>query len=298
MNKTLNADFVAVDVETANPDQSSICQIGIARFHNGELVEEWESMVDPEDCFDDFHTRIHGIDDASVAGKPNFSEVAARLNGFIGGAVCVSHSPFDRNSINRAADKHKVSLSGPLMWLDTLRVAKMAWEERGRQGYGLKDVCRMLEYEFEHHNALEDAKACGHVLLAAMKKTGTGIDGWLKRVDQVVNPSSATRSQRERIVRDGGPAGALHGEVMVFTGSLEMRRREAADRAHGVGCRVEENVTRKTTLLVVGDQDARMLRGNAKSGKHRKAERLVARGQPIKIVTESDFGRMVGEYSR
>lgn len=44
--------FVAIDVETANSDMASICQIGLAKFTEGELVDEWVSIIDPEDDFD------------------------------------------------------------------------------------------------------------------------------------------------------------------------------------------------------------------------------------------------------
>ena len=45
-------DFVSIDVETANADMASICQIGIARYENSELTNEWVTYVDPEDYFD------------------------------------------------------------------------------------------------------------------------------------------------------------------------------------------------------------------------------------------------------
>ena len=60
-----------------------------------------------------------------------------------------------------------------------------------------------------------------------------------------------------------------------------------------VGCRVEEGVTKKTTLLVVGDQDAmRLAPGQAKSSKHLKAEQLMAKGQGIRILRKSDFAAL------
>ena len=37
-------NFVSVDVETANSDRASICQIGIAVFKDGKLVDEWVSL--------------------------------------------------------------------------------------------------------------------------------------------------------------------------------------------------------------------------------------------------------------
>jgi DNA polymerase-3 subunit epsilon len=54
-------DFVAIDVETANADMASICQIGIASYSNGSLVDEWSALVEPEDFFDPINISIHGI---------------------------------------------------------------------------------------------------------------------------------------------------------------------------------------------------------------------------------------------
>ncbi len=44
-------NFITIDVETANADMASICQIGIAAYAQGHLVEEWSSLIDPEDYF-------------------------------------------------------------------------------------------------------------------------------------------------------------------------------------------------------------------------------------------------------
>jgi DNA polymerase-3 subunit epsilon len=81
--------------------------------------------------------------------------------------------------------------------------------------------------------------------------------------------------------------------VIAFTGALSMRRDEAADLAAGCGCDVAASVTERTTLLFVGDQDIRRLAGHDKSSKHRKAESLIEKGQPIRILGESDFLRML-----
>jgi len=52
---------------------------------------------------------------------------------------------------------------------------------------------------------------------------------------------------------------------------------------------VASGVTKKTTLLVVGDQDIKKLAGYEKSSKHRKAEELIQSGIPLRILKESDF---------
>ena len=59
--------------------------------------------------------------------------------------------------------------------------------------------------------------------------------------------------------------------------------------AAALGCQVASGVTKKTTMLVVGDQDTKRLAGHEKSSKHRKAEELIGKGVPIRVLRESDF---------
>jgi DNA polymerase-3 subunit epsilon len=159
-------------------------------------------------------------------------------------------------------------------------------------GYGLKKVCKKIGYEFKHHDALEDAKAAGHVLLAAMKESKVDLDAWRKLVKQPIGLASVNG-----VLREANPEGDLFGEVLVFTGALDLPRREAAELAASIGCQVADNVTKKTTILVVGDQDILRLAGHEKSNKHRKAEELAAEGYPIRIVRESDFKALVSTRS-
>ena len=157
--------------------------------------------------------------------------------------------------------------------------------------YGLANVCERIGYKFKHHDALEDAKASGQVILSAMEVTGLNLESWFARVKQPIDPSKS--SVRSAIKREGNPEGELYGEVIVFTGTLEIVRSEAADLAASIGCSVASGVTKKTSLLVVGDQDVSKLVGKEKSSKHLKAEKLISKGQKIRIIKESDFKELV-----
>ena len=282
--------FVAIDVETANADMGSICQIGLARFVDGQLVEEWSTLVDPEDYFDDVNISVHGIEARMVKGQPKLPQIADRLRSTLEGTVSVCHTHFDRVAIGRAYGKYNLS---PVFttWLDSARVVRRTWKELAWKGYGLANVCRKIGYQFQHHDALEDAKAAGFVLLAALRESQQDIEYWHHRVIQPIDPENS--SSGNAVQRDGNPEGDLHGEVLVFTGALELSRSEAADLAASIGCQVASGVTKKTTILVVGDQDITKLAGHEKSSKHRKAEQLVAEGHQIRIVRESDFKTLV-----
>ena len=282
--------FIAVDVETANADMASICSIGAATFENGELSSEWCSLVDPDDYFDPVNISIHGIDDSMVAGSPTYRDVAGTIQDLFRDSVVVTHTHFDRVSMHQAAQRWTID-PPQCNWLDSAMVARRAWAECARSGYGLANVCKRIGYEFEHHNALEDAKAAGRVLLAAMVETGLDLDGMLRRVSQPIDPSAG--GSGGAIKRDGNPDGPLFGEVVVFTGALEIPRRDAADLAAAAGCKVAQGVTKATTLLVVGDVDVKRLAGHEKSSKHRKAESLIDKGLPIRIIRETDFRELI-----
>lgn len=283
-------NFTAIDVETANPDMGSICQIGLAKFVGGEIVDEWSTLLDPEDYFDDVNVAIHGIAPQMVTGQPRLPAIAQALRTRLENELCVCHTHFDRVALHRGFARYRLQ---PIAtsWLDSARVVRRTWKDLAWKGYGLASVCSRIGYEFKHHDALEDAKAAGHVLLAALRESQRDLDSWMRRVQQPIDPDRS--SSGAAIQRAGNPEGDLFGEVIVFTGALELPRREAADVAASIGCQVSPNVTRETTILVVGDQEVARLAGYEKSTKHRKAERLVAAGHSIRIIRETDFRVLV-----
>ena len=283
-------NFVAIDVETANPDMRSICQIGVAKFVDGHLAEEWSTLIDPEDYFDEVNVSIHGIESRMVKGQPKLPQIADRLRTTLENTVTVCHTHFDRIALARACIKYQLN---PIStsWLDSARVVRRTWKDLAWRGYGLANVCQKIGYDFKHHDALEDAKAAGYVLLAALRESQQDLEAWRRRVNQPIDPEQS--SSGAAIQRDGNPEGDLYGEVIVFTGALELPRTEAANFAASVGCQVAPGVTKKTTILVVGDQDVARLAGHEKSSKHRKAEQLVADGHRLRIIRETDFKALV-----
>jgi DNA polymerase III subunit epsilon len=264
-----------------------ICQVGVVAFQDGKLLDSWESLVNPEDYFDEMNVSIHGISERSVRNAPKWISVHEQLAQWLQGQIGVSYTHFDRVALTRASEKNGV-LPHLCCWLDAARVVRRTWPAFAQRGYGLANVAMHFNIDFEHHNAREDARAAGEILLRALAETGLSVEQWLERVKQPINPVAVGP-----IVRDGNPNGHLYGEKLVFTGALSMPRREAADAAAAAGCEIDNGVTKHTTLLVAGDQDICRLHGHEKSNKHRKAEELMAKGQRKRIIGESDFKRLL-----
>jgi DNA polymerase III subunit epsilon len=288
-------EFAAIDVETANGDLSSICQVGIATFRDGGLGDAWVSLVNPEDYFSPVNISIHGINEDQVRDAPTWRFVLPEIHSRLQSRIVVSHTPFDRLALARACDRWSLDAC-EYTWLDSARVVRRAWPEFSRSGYGLSNVAAHFGIDYQAHDALEDARCAGLILLRAVAETGLSPEQWLTRVEHPIHSvenGNLSNAWPSPCKRDGNPDGELFGEILVFTGMLSIPRSDAADAAAAAGCRVDGTVTKHTTMLVVGDQDLRKLAGHDKSSKHMKAEQLIGKGQPIRILGESDFMRIV-----
>lgn len=287
--------FVVVDVETANADLSSICQIGIASFRDGTLEDAWVSLVNPQDEFSAINVSIHGINEQKVKDAPTWRDVFPLIVSRLQNRIVVSHTPFDRQALAQACARSNLARC-ECTWLDSARVVRRAWPEFSKSGFGLSNLAAHFAIEYRAHDALEDARCAGLLLLRAVAETGLSPEQWLTRVaepiDIVYHSHQSWVAFPGPAKRDGNPDGELFGEVLVFTGSLSISRAAAADAAAAAGCRVDDGVTKHTSMLVVGDQDLRMLAGHEKSSKHLKAELLIRKGQHIRIIGESDFMRI------
>ena len=279
-------NFVVLDFETANPNLASICQVGIAPFRDGVPEQPRQWLVNPQDYFDPINVSIHGIDERTVRNAQKWPEVYEAIVPFLAGSIVASHTAFDRAALIRACGRWNL-LTCQCRWLDTACVVRRAWPQFAKAGYGLANVAETFGIRYQAHDASEDARCAGEILMLAVKQTGLSVEQWLVRVSQPIHPVED--------VPDANPEGPLYGEVLVFTGAMSMVRHDAAIAAAKAGCQVDDGVTKHTTLLVVGDQDIRKLAGHDKSLKHRKAEELIQKGQRIRILGESDFQSVTGQ---
>lgn len=275
--------FVALDLETANSDYHSICQIGVAVFRGGKLTDYWVQLVNPQTYFSGVNIDIHGIEPGDVAGKPTLDEVWGTLEQYLTDIPCFTHTAFDRTAIERATVEYNLTYI-EADWYDSSGLARRVWEDVAQKGYGLDNLCRKIGYELQHHDALEDAIGAGMVVLAAMARTETDLAGALKiaarRNVGPLQPGAAEVIKKKG--NDINPEGSLVGNSVVFTGTLSKTRKTYIDVALKAGCKVANTVTKKTTLLVVG--------GDAEAtNKYQRAMTLIEKGQAISIMDESQF---------
>jgi len=87
----------------------------------------------------------------------------------------------------------------------------------------------------------------------------------------------------------------LFGKSMVFTGKMSiMDRGSAQQRLRDVGGLTPSSVSGKLNFLVIGDEGSALLGEGRMSSKHKKAEKLIASGVEINIISESEFIELLG----
>ena len=101
----MGVTYVCVDVETTGlaPDVDEIIEIGAVKCVDGQVVDTFQSLVQPTQSIPSFVQSLTGITDDMVADAPPFGEIAKDFLRFLGDGVFVAHHvSFDLDSINSA----------------------------------------------------------------------------------------------------------------------------------------------------------------------------------------------------
>lgn len=101
--KLHETEFVVFDTETTGtkPPFARMTEIGAYRIKNGEIVDEFQTLLNPEKVIPPFIISLTGITNEMVKRAPLFSEVAPQLLEFLGDSILVAHNaPFDITFLN------------------------------------------------------------------------------------------------------------------------------------------------------------------------------------------------------
>ncbi len=131
--EVLPQDLVFVDLETTGGSAAfdRITEVGIVRVRNGELVEEWSSLVNPERPIPAYIEAFTGISNEMVAGAPRFGEIAAVVREKLQGAVFVAHNArFDYSFLRSEFLKSDMNFSAKV--LCTVKLSRRLFPEYAR----------------------------------------------------------------------------------------------------------------------------------------------------------------------
>lgn len=158
--------FIAIDVETANFEPSSICSIGAVKVENGVIVDRRYTLVCPEPNY--YSARcvaVHGLTDDDTYDAPSFGRVWTDWADWLRGYRLIAHNAaFDSKCI--AAACRIYGLEAPADWGCTLKAARRLIPRFTLPSKSLDSLCDFFGIPLHnHHNALDDAEACAKLAL-------------------------------------------------------------------------------------------------------------------------------------
>lgn len=163
-------DFAAIDFETANGKQSSVCSVGIVVVREGIVAEKAYSLIKPRPNFYSYWTtRIHGLSGDDTDNAPDFPDVWNSIVPLIDGLPLVAHnSPFDEGCLRAVHQLYSMSYPDYTFYC-TCRASRRI--NPGLPNHQLHTVAAFHGFDLHnHHNALADAEACAQIALRLFGK--------------------------------------------------------------------------------------------------------------------------------
>lgn len=122
------AQFVCLDCEMTglDRDKDRIIEVAAVRFSLSEIINQFETMIDPECPISEDSLAIHHISAEMLIGKPKIEMILPDLLAFVGKDIIIGHGiEFDIDMIARAATRASISCGLTSCWtIDTLRLAR------------------------------------------------------------------------------------------------------------------------------------------------------------------------------
>jgi DNA polymerase-3 subunit epsilon len=158
-------DFAAIDFETANHARSSVCSVGIVIVRDGEIVDSFYSLIQPEPNYYNYWcSQVHGLCCDDTDDAPVFPDVWAQIEPLIEGLPLVAHNkPFDEGCLQAVFRVYQMDYPD-YEFYDTLRASRRLLPDL--ENHQLQTVAAACGFNMKnHHHALADAEACAHIAL-------------------------------------------------------------------------------------------------------------------------------------
>jgi DNA polymerase III subunit epsilon len=157
--------FIAFDLETTGtlPGVDQIVEIGAVRFSETGVPETiFATLINPGIPMPEGASRVNGITDDMLVGKPAVHEVLDAFAEFCGDDILVAHNaPFDAQFLTADLKKHETTSPRGII-LDTLSISRKVYP--GLANYKLGTLVQHLGIQATNfHRAEEDAAYCGHL---------------------------------------------------------------------------------------------------------------------------------------
>lgn len=168
--------YAVLDIETTgmSPGKNRITEIAILIHDGTQILDSFQSLVNPECYVPEFITNLTGISNEMLQDAPRFFEIAKKVVELTEGKIIVAHNAhfdygFLKNEFNRLGYKFHRQM------LCTVRLSRKIFPKL--PSYSLKNLTKYFNITLnQHHRAYADAKATCEILERLIEKSETKIE--------------------------------------------------------------------------------------------------------------------------
>ncbi len=169
--QSLDTEYCVLDLETTGISYKTekITEVGIIKYKNGEIIDEFECFVNPEKPIPEKVVEITHITDDMVKDAETIDKVIPKIIDFIGDSVLVAHNAdFDIGYLKYNFEKYGYKLENT--YIDTLRLAKAIFPDLKKYKLGI--IADSLKIKVDvAHRALDDVKTLVAVFKVMIERT-------------------------------------------------------------------------------------------------------------------------------
>lgn len=164
----LNKNLAVIDIETTggSAKRERIIEIAILIFDGNQVIDSFETLINPERSIPPFITKMTGIADANVIDAPKFYEVAKKIVEITQDCIFVAHNVrFDYGFV--VEEFYNLGFTYSRKQMCTVSLFKKMFP--GLRSYSLGNLINHFNIEVSsRHRAYEDAKATLDIMMLGM----------------------------------------------------------------------------------------------------------------------------------
>lgn len=236
--------FCVVDLETTgSTGEDTITEFGAVKVRGGEVLAEFQTLVNPNTHIPALVAVLTGITDAMVAGAPPLGSVLPSFLEFASGSVLVAHNAgFDTGFLKRACAGHGYRWPG-FEVLDTVALARQVLLRDEVPNVKLATLAAHFRASTTpNHRALSDARATVDVLHGLLERVGNLGCATLEDLLEFTRRVSPERRAKRGLAKGlpdapgvyqfvaelAGPDGSPRRQVLYVGKSRNLRKRVAS----------------------------------------------------------------------
>lgn len=285
-------DMVLLDLETTGgtPLHDRITEIALVRIEHGEIVDTWQTLVNPEVSIPSFITHLTGISNEMVKDAPTFAEVAATLYQYLDGMILAAHNVrFDYGFLK--AEYQRMSATLRLRTLCTVKLSRRLFPEH--KGHGLDAIMKRHNLSTKaRHRAMGDIEVVLDYLEVA--RTHLGSVKLIEEITALSRGPSLPPGLEQTLLDDmpDGPGVYLfygEGELPIYIGkSVTLRSRVlshfSGDHASSKEMKIGQEVKHIEWIETAGELGALLLESRLIKDRQPVYNRMLRRNRQLQSI--------------